>query len=212
MLPWILLSALGLSVALTGERLGRPRLIWLGKPLASAGFIAAAAAGGALDTAYGNAVLLALAWSMLGDVLLIPRDTPAAFVFGLVAFLVGHLGYLVAFRVLGLDGATFGLALAGLLVPAAAVLRWLWPHLPRRMRAPVLAYVAVITAMVAGAIGTWPAAADPAVLVAASLFYLSDLAVARHRFVAPALVNRLVGLPLYYAAQFVFVATATSGP
>ena len=32
-------------------------------------------------------------------------------------------------------------------------------------------------------------------------FYLSDLSVARDRFVVSAFVNRLWGLPLYYAAQ-----------
>ncbi len=33
------------------------------------------------------------------------------------------------------------------------------------------------------------------------LFYLSDLFVARERFVTSAFVNRLVGLPLYYGGQ-----------
>jgi hypothetical protein len=33
-------------------------------------------------------------------------------------------------------------------------------------------------------------------------FYLSDLFVARQRFVAPAFANRLYGLPLYYLGQF----------
>jgi uncharacterized membrane protein YhhN len=35
----------------------------------------------------------------------------------------------------------------------------------------------------------------------AALFFASDLLVARDRFVRPGLANRLVGLPLYYAAQ-----------
>jgi hypothetical protein len=38
-------------------------------------------------------------------------------------------------------------------------------------------------------------------------FYLSDLAVARDRFVARAFVNRLWGLPLYYAAQILFAVS-----
>ena len=38
-------------------------------------------------------------------------------------------------------------------------------------------------------------------------FYLSDLSVARDRFVRPAFVNRAWGLPLYYGAQFVLAAT-----
>ena len=35
-------------------------------------------------------------------------------------------------------------------------------------------------------------------------FYLSDLGVARQRFVSPGLINRFVGLPLYYGAQLLF--------
>jgi len=35
-----------------------------------------------------------------------------------------------------------------------------------------------------------------------SLFYVSDIFVARQRFVARQHINRLVGLPLYYAGQF----------
>jgi hypothetical protein len=42
-------------------------------------------------------------------------------------------------------------------------------------------------------------------------FYLSDLSVARDRFVAPAFVNRLWGLPLYYAAVLLLAASSGAG-
>jgi len=42
----------------------------------------------------------------------------------------------------------------------------------------------------------------------AVLFWLSDLAVARDRFVRPGFVNPLVGLPLYYAAQLLLASAA----
>lgn len=209
MLPWIMLTVVALGVLLFGEGTARPKLVWVAKPLASAGFLGAAIANGAFDSAYGNAVFLALAWSFLGDVLLIPRDNRPAFTFGLIAFVVGHLGYLVAFRVLGMDGLWLALAAVGLLVPAALAFRWLRPHLPRGMVGPVVVYILVITAMVAGSIATWPTVRAPLVLLAAVLFYLSDLTVARQRFVAPGFANRAVGLPLYYAAQLLFVWTVT---
>jgi uncharacterized membrane protein YhhN len=209
MLPWILLTIVALGVLLFGEATARPRLGWIAKPLASVGFLGAAVANGAFETAYGNAVFLALAWSFLGDVLLIPRDSRPAFTFGLISFVVAHLGYLVAFRVLGMDGVWLALTAVGLLVPAALAFRWLRPHLPRGMTGPVVVYIVVITAMVAGSVATWPTVRAPVVLLAAVLFYLSDLAVARQRFVAPGVVNRAVGLPLYYAAQLLFVWTAT---
>jgi hypothetical protein len=47
------------------------------------------------------------------------------------------------------------------------------------------------------------------ILAAAVAFYLSDLAVARDRFVAPGFRNRLWGLPLYYGAQLLFVWTVS---
>jgi hypothetical protein len=41
--------------------------------------------------------------------------------------------------------------------------------------------------------------------VSAVIFYASDLAVARNRFVAPGIANRLWGLPAYYVAQILFI-------
>ena len=82
------------------------------------------------------------------------------------------------------------------------------------MRIPVYAYIAVISTMVVFAVAT--RAHDPgppdehtgAVIVAgAFLFYLSDLAVARDRFVAPGFWNRAWGLPFYYGGQIVLALT-----
>ncbi|MEN8163997.1 MAG: lysoplasmalogenase family protein [Acidobacteriota bacterium] len=41
----------------------------------------------------------------------------------------------------------------------------------------------------------------------ATLFFLSDLAVARHRFVKEAFLNRAIGLPAYYAGQMLLALT-----
>jgi hypothetical protein len=40
------------------------------------------------------------------------------------------------------------------------------------------------------------------VFVGALSFYLSDIFVARYRFVKKEFMNRLIGLPLYYTGQF----------
>ena len=90
------------------------------------------------------------------------------------------------------------------------VIRWLWPHVPGALRGAVVAYALVISAMVAFAFGTHAADADLRIPVAAVGFYVSDLAVARNRFVAPDWVNRLWGLPLYYGAQFLFAWTVVA--
>ncbi len=65
----------------------------------------------------------------------------------------------------------------------------------------VAARAAVITFMVAFAAGTIAASGEASLLIGAAAFHLSDLAVARDRFVTPGLVNRALGLPLYYYAQ-----------
>jgi hypothetical protein len=39
-------------------------------------------------------------------------------------------------------------------------------------------------------------------LVGALGFYLSDVFVARNRFIKPEYLNRFIGLPLYYGGQF----------
>ncbi len=146
------------------------------------------------------------------------------FLLGLGSFLLSHLAYIGAFATVRPNALVAVLVAAGLLVPAGLVARWLWPHLGADMRVPVLAYIAVITGMVAAAAGA-AAGAGPrlpstaalvagepiarwvwqvAVMAAAVSFYLSDVSVARDRFVAPGFDNRIWGLPLYYAAQLLF--------
>jgi uncharacterized membrane protein YhhN len=113
-------------------------------------------------SAFGYSMVLGLGFGVLGDIALLH---PRGFLHGLVAFLIGHLGY---------------------------------------MRIPVIAYVCVITAMVIGAIAVCRGAAIPhphRMLAGTVLFFASDFAVARDKFVAPSLANRILGLPAYYGGQ-----------
>jgi uncharacterized membrane protein YhhN len=70
-----------------------------------------------------------------------------------------------------------------------------------------MAYIIVITAMVAGAFTVLGDARLHStgrflVIFGAVSFYISDLFVARDRFFKTEFSNRLLGLPLYYAGQF----------
>ena len=174
---------------------------WLCKPLASSAFIAAALACGAAGSRYGRFVLLALIFSWLGDVLLIPQST---FIAGLGSFLVGHLLFAAAFVARGVSWSGAAVAAVVALLPAPPISRWLLPHVDKKMRGPVIAYMAAISIMVTLAAGSYVAQPMPMAMVAAVAFYLSDLSVARDRFVRPGFVNRLWGIPLYYAAQLLF--------
>jgi hypothetical protein len=61
--------------------------------------------------------------------------------------------------------------------------------------------------MVALSVGTTALLGNAWITVGAVMFYLSDLAVARDRFVAPGFTNRVWGLPLYYGAQLILALT-----
>jgi uncharacterized membrane protein YhhN len=200
------LTLVALAALLAAEKTGSRTGQWIAKPIASAGFLWAALAAGALDSAYGRAVLAALVLSFAGDVLLIP-DSRKSFLLGLVSFLLGHVAFACAFAARGLDPAW----LAGALLPVGfavvLALRWLGPHVEAPMRAPVRAYVAVISAMVLAAAGTVGAAGRPSILMGALAFYVSDLAVARQRFVVKTFWNKSWGLPLYYGAQLILAST-----
>jgi len=191
-----------IGILLFAERVDAAWRLWP-KAAASTGFITIAVASGAADTAYGRWVLAALALGWIGDVALVSKH-PTWFLIGLGAFLLSHLAYVGAFGVLGMRGIAAGVTLGLLVVPSIVIGRWLMPHVPRDMRVPVLAYVMVITVMVAAATGAASNSAPWPVLPAAIMFYGSDLFVARERFVSPAFGNRAIGLPLYYAAQILF--------
>lgn len=181
--------------------------VWVAKPVASTGFIGAAVAAGALDSAYGKWVLLALALSWLGDVFLIPRGAHRVFMLGLVSFLLGHVAYAVAFLVRGVSWLAVAFAGVAAAVVLVRVQQWLDPHVGEDMRGAVHTYMGVISLMVMLAVGTTVGEGNLAIAVGAVLFYLSDLAVARQRFVVQTFLNPAWGLPLYYLGQLVLATT-----
>jgi uncharacterized membrane protein YhhN len=203
-----LLTVAATAALLAAERAGWQTGVWIAKPLAAAGFVGAAWANDALTTPYGIWIFVGLVLSALGDVLLIPKDSSRAFLAGLASFLLGHVAYTLAFAVRGLDLVTVAVAMAAVLGLGLAVLRRLLVHVPGNMRGPVLAYVVVISAMLVCAAGTVGRAGMPAIFVGAFAFYLSDLAVARQRFVRRSFVNKAWGLPLYFGAQLILAWTA----
>jgi uncharacterized membrane protein YhhN len=177
-----------------------PRLEWLFKPLASLCFVALGLQAGALETSYGRILLAGLLFCLGGDVLLI-ANSDRSFLAGLTSFLLGHLLYAIAFLQLphSYPALLPNLFCAGLL--ATLSLRWLWPRLPSRMRVPVAGYIGVICSMLLTAGITWGTPAGVWILAGAWGFAISDLSVARNQFVSPGMVNRLWGIPLYFASQ-----------
>lgn len=192
---------------------------WLAKPLATlliASIAWQAGRGGrgpATSTlpaaGYRRAVLAGMGLSCLGDIaLMLPMD---AFVPGLVAFLLAHVCYIVAFRAGIHAGRGLGVAAVLLGAFAAGNLIALWPHLPADMRVPVLAYVVVLALMAILALARhWRAPAPQGVdrrgtawaAGGAVLFVASDCLLAWDRFGGGLPMASLLVLSTYYAAQY----------
>jgi len=178
---------------------------WLTKPLASAAFVALAAFAGAADSPFGQVLFAGFILSFIGDVLLLPHAT---FLIGLGSFLLGHVAFAIGASTFlqsadALRTAAPALAVGGLLMAVAGTLAWRWlsPHLHGFMRRAVLAYLITIGTMVVLTIGAAAAGAPITLPIGAILFAISDLAVARERFVEQTIRNKVWGLPFYYGAQ-----------
>jgi len=154
---------------------------------------------------YAVFVITGLVFCLGGDVLLaLPQNK--AFMLGLVSFLVGHVFYVIGFfSVAGPRGWTWvSLLLAAM--TSTLVYWWLRSHLGK-MKGPVIGYMGVITVMVCAAssvlgVPDFNLSGRIMVFSGAVAFYFSDVFVARDRFMKEGFVNRLVGLPMYYAGQF----------
>ena len=183
-------------------------LVWAAKPAASSGFLLACYAAGALNTVYGRWVFAAQVFGWMGDILLIPKQR-TIFLMGMIAFMLGHLILVGAFISYTPFNVVMGAgAAAGLTALGVWIHNWVIPNVPMSLKLPVRLYVVIISLMVATAVATLDTNPHPWLLgVGAVLFYLSDICVARQRFVQPALVNQAVGLPLYYAAQLLLAAS-----
>jgi uncharacterized membrane protein YhhN len=178
---------------------GRKPLEYVCKPLTMVFLIGVAATVDVDSGAVRGWFLVALTLSMLGDVfLMLPRDR---FVPGLASFLLAHIAFVVGMWV---DGVSPGAFAIGLAVAAVAIV-----VIGRRVLAgaragddpalvvPVAAYMAVISVMLASAIGTQ----EPFAVGGASLFFCSDALIAWERFVRPQPWHRLAIIVTYHLAQ-----------
>jgi uncharacterized membrane protein YhhN len=206
---YVALCAIFVLVLLKAENKGRDDLKRIAKPAASATFIIAGLAAGALETPFGQAIFAGLVLCALGDVLLIPKSEKT-FLAGMGAFAAGHAAYIAAFLIGGVAfGGTAIVGAFAAILFSGGFLAWIWRDLGE-FRGPVAGYSAIITLMVAASIAHLAAAPGPQSLhlaLAAAGFAISDVSVARDQFRKPEFFNRLWGLPLYYAAQCLFAVS-----
>jgi uncharacterized membrane protein YhhN len=153
---------------------------------------------------YGQAVVVGLLFSVVGDVALMMKGT-RWFAGGLGAFLLAHVCYSVGFVGAGIGWAPWqALPALGMVLWAGWLLRRLLPALRERgqgvMAAPVAVYATAISVMV------WLAVCSgaPLVVTAAVLFAVSDSALAWNRFVRPLPWRDVIVMATYFTAQTLF--------
>jgi uncharacterized membrane protein YhhN len=153
-------------------------------------------------------------FSLVGDVFLLWLDR--MFLYGLAAFLLAQIAYIVGFNLPPSPVSWLGLFLAFVIgLGGARVIRRILSGLAEkgqtRKRIPVAVYGTVISLMLLSAMlkltdPAWDAAASLLVALGAFLFYLSDIILAWNQFVAPIKNGRILNIGTYHAGQILLIA------
>ncbi|MEN5237392.1 lysoplasmalogenase [Pseudomonas sichuanensis] len=154
-------------------------------------------------TPYRRWIMLGLAFSVLGDILLaIPRDL---FVFGLAAFLCAHLAYLRGYCSLTQRPAYPSLALA--LLVGGSLFGLLASHGLGPLLIPVALYALAIGCMLWRALACGGVAA-----LGACAFVFSDSLIGIDRFVSPFAAAQYLIILLYWLGQWLITASVIRAP
>ena len=205
-LSWALLAAAAVAALADWVAVARRRkpLEYLAKPAALALLTGVALALHPANDARRTAFVVALAFSLAGDVfLMLPRDLFAG---GLASFLLGHIAYAVGLRAYApSSNLAMALAAVGIGVVAAVVgsrvLRGVRVGGHTELLGPVVAYMVVLSAMVVLALAT----REPLAALGGALFFCSDAVLAWNRFVRPLARGPLAVIVTYHLAQALLV-------
>jgi uncharacterized membrane protein YhhN len=146
--------------------------------------------------------LMGLIACWLGDYL-----GPIHFQAGALSFLVAHLLFIAAWTWTRPNWKRSAATLGVVLLATTGIGTWLLPSVPGGDVPLVVAYMSVISVMVAVAGGT-RGPLRRLTLLGAVLFYVSDIAVARGQYVAPGALNSWICYPLYYTACLLLAYSA----
>ncbi len=179
----------------------RSAWVYAFKPAATAllGAVVLVAPGAGVWARYARGIGAGLAASLGGDVfLMLPGDL---FLAGLLAFLVAHVCYLIAFTA-EVRFAERRWPFVAYGAVGAVVLALLWPS--ASPRAAVAVYSLALCAMAAQALVRWRVLGTPAAALAAcgaAVFVVSDTLLALGRFRGPVANGGVWALATYYLAQ-----------
>lgn len=182
----------------------RPRVEMVAKPLVMASLGWLAWTMGAADQDVGRLLLVALGFSLVGDIFLLGRTT-VDFSGGLASYFVAHIAFALAFFALGFQPrwALLGLLIA---VPMALtsgrrIVRGAAREGGAVLGAGATAYLVVVVALMVAASGT----ALPLVILGAVFLLFSDTVLAIDRFVGPRAHARMLVIVTYHLAQVLMV-------
>lgn len=159
-----------------------------------------------------NLVLLGLAFSTSGDVLLMFKEQASFFILGLIGFLIAHICYIFAFRAMAQGNS--GLIAKNKWLLAPFIVYWLgfnaflFSSLPTEMKAPVIVYSIVIMTMAIYALnlrGLLSKQAFQLIFLGALLFVMSDSILAAGKFKYAGVSGFNFGIPVmitYILGQF----------
>lgn len=158
-------------------------------------------------------LISALAFSWIGDLLLINGEDPNFFVFGLGSFLVAHVLYAMTFTKAMQQNhellliKKYPMIIVLLVGTSGFIFKVLFPHLDE-MIVPVALYTSVITAMCLAAIARkdkTPFKSWMLVTLGALVFMLSDSIIAFNKFQEPIAWASLMIMSTYILAQALIV-------
>jgi alkenylglycerophosphocholine hydrolase len=187
------------------------RVRWLEvvfKPLTTLLFFAVI---GRPESTFARWVTAGIALSVIGDVALL-SNSDRAFIAGLVAFLLAHVAYVIAFLGVAVWSPHVAIVAVVMVASSLLLLRAIWKG-AAGMHAATIAYAAVITTMVVSASATvgGPYLMAPYAAAGAVLFYVSDSSLALNRFRRPVPHIALWAMGVYWLGQLgIAIAAAAS--
>lgn len=173
------------------------------KPVAALSFVFISFKIGALESGYGRLILFSLALCAVGDILLLNRKLKISFFCGMLVFAIAHLLFSLSF----IKSSTFDFASLVTFLPLIMILgcinfMYLLPRMPHKFKPFILLYGLAIFMMITSAYTFMYE--QKLILIAAIFFVLSDIFVAKDRFIKRSTKNALLITPLYFAAQGLF--------
>ena len=160
-----------------------------------------------------NALLLALLFSWIGDVILLFADIAEIyFILGLISFLISHVVFCVVFNnqiktKARKNSIAFGIGSFIIALYLIGMLSVLLPFLGD-LKIPVTVYASVISIMVLFAFNgffVWKNPGNKYIFIGAIAFVLSDSILAMNKFYAPIERNSFLIMLTYLVAQYLIV-------